>query len=242
MNATVARLTAHSLLGRRRVLMLLAFPAVLLALAAAARAWEGPDDQLAVLLLGGFALGTLLPLLGLVAGNGTIGPEIDDGSIVYLLSKPLSRHVIVVTKLAVAVVVVLLLGAVPVYVAGVVVTGSTGGLAVGYAVGAAVAGIAYCALFVLLSLVTRNAVVIGLVYALVWESLVGQLVPGARDLSIQQWSLALTERVVGSAAEQAGVNSAVGLTTAVVALLVVVVGGTWFAGHRLQTLRLTSDV
>ena len=42
-----------------------------------------------------FALGTLVPLLGLIAGTGAIGPEIDDGSIVYLLAKPvLRRHIV----------------------------------------------------------------------------------------------------------------------------------------------------
>ena len=41
-----------------------------------------------------------MPLLGLIAGTGAIGPEIDEGSIVYLLAKPLNRYSIVVTKLA----------------------------------------------------------------------------------------------------------------------------------------------
>ena len=108
-DVTVARLTAGSLLGRRRALLLLALPAVLLVLAGAARALAGQDAQLSAFVLGSFALGTVVPLLGLLAGTGAIGPEIDDGSIVYLLSKPLSRQVMVVSKLLVAVAVVLVL-------------------------------------------------------------------------------------------------------------------------------------
>jgi ABC-2 type transport system permease protein len=241
MNATVARLTALSLLGRRRALLLLALPAVLLVLSAVTRALVGPDEGFAVGLLGGFALGTLVPLLALIAGTGAIGPEIDDGSIMYLLSKPLSRPSIVVTKLVVAIGVVTVFGAVPVLAAGLILTGTTGGLAVAYAVGTLVAGIAYCALFVLLAVVTRNAVVVGLLYALIWEALVGQFVPGAQALSIQQWSLALTERLVGDPAEGLGVTAAVGMPQAVVLLLVVIVGATWYAGRRLRTLRLTGD-
>ena len=241
LDPTVARLTAGSLLGRRRALLLLALPAVLLALAVAARALAGRDAELSAFVLGSFALGTVVPLLGLLAGTGAIGPEIDDGSIVYLLSKPLSRHVMVVTKLLVAVTVVLLLGALPTLLAGLVLAGTTDGLAVGFAVGAAAAGIGYCALFLLLAVVTRNAVVVGLLYALIWESLVGQLVPGAQALSIQQWALVLTERVVGSRAQELGADSAVG-GIGIVLLVSVVVGATWYAGHRLRTLRLTSDV
>ena len=238
---TVARLTAGSLLGRRRALLLLALPAVLLVLAGAARALAGEDAQLSSFLLGSFALGTVVPLLGLLAGTGAIGPEIDDGSIVYLLSKPLSRPTMIVSKLLVAIAVVLVLGALPTLVAGLILSGTADGLAVGFAAGAAAAGIGYCALFLLLAVVTRNAVVVGLLYALIWESLLGQLVPGAQALSIQQWALVLTERIVGARAEELGADSAVG-GIGIVLLVTVVVGATWYAGHRLRTLRLTSDV
>ena len=241
MNATVAQLTARSLLGRRRALLLLMLPVVLLLLCGAARLLAGPDTGVSVALLGGFALGTVVPLLGLIAGAGAIGPEIDDGSIVYLMSKPLSRHSIVLSKLAVAVAVVTVVAAVPTLFAGMVLSGTAGGLAVGYAIGAGVAGLAYCALFVLLAILTRNAVVVGLIYVLIWESLVGSYVPGAQVLSIQQWALAITEKVLGSSAGTLGVSSAVSFATGVVLIAVVVAGCTWFAGSRLRTLRLTGS-
>lgn len=240
MNATVVRLTARSLLGRRRALLLALLPAVLLLMSTAVRGLVGPEPEVAVLVLGTFALGTLLPLLGVIAGTGSIGPEIDDGSIVYLLSKPLSRHVIVLSKLVVAVGVVLVLGALPTLLSGLVLVGTEDGIAVAYGAASAVAGTAYCALFVLLGVVTRNAVVVGLLYALVWESLVGQLVPGAQALSVQQWSLWLAERLLGTAAQDLGVSSAVG-AVAVPLLLALTVGCAWAAGHQLRSLRLTSE-
>jgi ABC-2 type transport system permease protein len=241
MNATVAQLTARSLLGRRRALLLLALPAVLLLLCGAVRLLAGPDTDVSVGLLGGFALGTIVPLLGLIAGAGAIGPEIDDGSIVYLLSKPVSRHSIVRSKLAVAVAVVIVVAAVPTLLAGLVLSGTAEGIAVGYAIGAGVAGLAYCALFVLLAILTRNAVVVGLIYVLLWESLVGSFVPGAQVLSIQQWALAVTQQVLGASAAPLGVSSAVSFGAGVALIAVVVAGCTWFAGSRLRTLRLTAS-
>jgi ABC-2 type transport system permease protein len=241
MNGTVARLTARSLLGRRRAMLLLALPAVLIVLSVLIRALAGGDDDVTVGVLGGFALSTLVPLLGLIAGTGAIGPEIDDGSIVYLLSKPLSRHTIVRTKEAVAVAVITVFGAVPVLLAGLILSGSSAHLALGYALGALVAGLGYGALFLLLAVLTRHAVVVGLLYALIWESLVGSYVPGAQTLSVQQWALAFTERVVGDRAAALGVTSAVSLAAAVPLMLVLVVGSTWYAGTRLRTLRLSSD-
>jgi ABC-2 type transport system permease protein len=242
MNATVAQLTARGLLGRRRALLLLGLPAVVLLLAAGVRWLAGEDPDNTVVLLGGFAVGTLVPLLGLIAGTGSIGPEIDDGSIVYLLSKPLRRSSIVHSKLLVAIAVVAAFAALPTFVAGLILSGMADRLALAYAIGALVAGIAYCALFLALAVITRHAVVMGLLYALIWESLIGNLVPGAQALSIQQWATAITEKVVGTTrAAELGIDPAVGLGAAIPLLLAVTVGFTWYAGSRLRSLRLSSD-
>ena len=249
MNPTVAHLTARSLLGRKRTLLLLLLPLALLGLCVLARILGGldPDIQreldgpLAPDLLGAFGIAVLMPLLGLIAGTGAIGPEIDEGSIVYLLAKPLNRYSIVVTKLLVAVGVVVAFGVLPVLVAGIVLTGEVGSVTISYAVGALAAGVAYSALFLMLAVITRNAVVVGLIYALVWESLVGGLVPGAQDLSIQQWATAVLRQVYGDGAYLLGIGAAVGFVTGLVLLLVVTLGATWYAGRRLQTLRLADD-
>jgi ABC-2 type transport system permease protein len=241
MNSTVLRLTWRSLLGRRRAILLMALPVILLLLAIAVRLVHGKDTEAAVNLLNAFSIGFLVPLICLIAGTGAIGPEIDDGSIVYLLAKPLSRYAIVNSKLAVAITVSTLFAAVPTLFAGLIVAGGASNVAVAYAVGVLVAGIAYSSLFLLLAILTRNAVVVGLLYALVWETVVGGYVPGAQALSIQQWSLSLTKQIVGPGAGDVGVTSAVGLPTGVVLLVVVTVAGTWYAGRRLRSIRFTSE-
>src|SRR5213592_111915 len=110
---TVARLTYRALLGRRRALILFALPVLLVVIAALVRGLTGADDQTASDLLGGFALATMVPLIGVIAGTGAIGPEIDDGSIVYLLSKPVKRPTIIMTKLIVAIAVTMAFSAIP---------------------------------------------------------------------------------------------------------------------------------
>ena len=102
MNATVARLTARSLLGRRRTVLLSLLPLALLGLCVLARILGGLDPGiaeeleggLAADLLGAFGIAIMMPLLGLIAGTGSIGPEIDEGSIIYLLAKPISLSLI----------------------------------------------------------------------------------------------------------------------------------------------------
>ena len=237
MNVTVARLTARGLLGRRRGLLLLAVPALLLVLSVIIRAAVGQDESTTVNVLGTLALGTLVPLLGLIAGTGAIGPEIDDGSIIYLLAKPLPRWKIVTTKLMVAFGCTVVFGAVPTYLAGVILFGNFEGVAVAYGVGALVAGAAYSAIFLLLGVVTRHAVVVGLLYSLVWESVVGSFVTGAKTLSVQQWSLAVARQI----ADPGVITSAVHLPTAVPLLVVVTLGGSALAAARLSRLTLAGE-
>ncbi|GAA3227277.1 ABC transporter permease [Streptomyces sp. XM83C] len=236
-NPTVARLTYRALLGRRRALILGALPMLLLLIATAVRALTGADDQIAADVLGGFALATMVPIIGVIAGTGAIGPEIDDGSVVYLLSKPVKRPTVIFTKLIVAIAVTMAFSAVPTLIAGLILNGNGQQIAVAYTVAALVASIAYAAMFLLLGTVTRHAVVFGLVYALVWEALFGSLVAGARTLSVQQWSLAVAHRVAGGDL----VTSDVGLTTATVLLVVVTVLATWYAGQRLRSLTLAGE-
>ncbi|WP_406171325.1 ABC transporter permease [Streptomyces sp. NBC_00996] len=234
---TVARLTYRGLLGRRRALILGALPALLIVIAAAVRSFSGADDQVASDVLGGFALATMVPIIGVIAGTGAIGPEIDDGSVVYLLAKPLKRPAIIFTKLIVAVAVTMAFSAVPTFIAGMILNGNGQQIAVAYTVAALVASIAYAALFLLLGTVTRHAVVFGLVYALVWEALFGSLVSGARTLSVQQWALAVGHKVTGGDL----VTSDVSLPTATVLLAAVTVLATWYAGQRLRSLTLAGE-
>nr|WP_206324102.1 ABC transporter permease subunit [Streptomyces sp. HNM0574] len=231
-------MTWRALLGRRRALLLCVLPLLLVGVAFAVRSMTGMDDRVAAELLGGFALATMVPLIGVIAGTGAIGPEIDDGSIVYLLSKPLKRSTIICTKLVVAIGVTVAFSAVPTLIAGFVLNGNSQQIAVAFAVAAAVASVGYSAVFLLLGTVSRHAVVFGLVYALIWEALFGSLISGARTLSVQQWALAVGERIAGPGA---GVASDVGLTTAVVLLVAVTVGGTWLASRKLRTLTVVGD-
>ncbi|MER6995291.1 ABC transporter permease [Streptomyces sp. NPDC000410] len=236
-NPTVARLTYRALLGRRRAAVLFLLPGLLLLIAAAVRAFNGVDDQVAADVLGGFALATMVPLIGVIAGTGAIGPEIDDGSIVYLLAKPVKRPTIIVTKLIVAIAVTMAFSAIPTLLAGLILNGNGQQIAVAYMVAALVASIAYSALFLLLGTVSRHAVVIGLVYALVWETLFGSLVSGARTLSVQQWSLALAEKI----GAEGMIASDVGLPVAVALLVGVTLLATAYAGQKLRRLTLAGE-
>ncbi|SDH51932.1 ABC-2 type transport system permease protein [Sinosporangium album] len=237
MNTVIAGITYRALLGRRRIWMLILLPAVLIGLAILLRSIDSADHRSVVLLMQNFAIGMMLPLLGLIAGTGVIAPEIDDGTITHLLSKPISRPVIVRTKFAVAVSLLALFAAVPTFVAAWLMVGFEADIAVGFAVGALAGGIAYAALFLALGVVTRHAVTIGITYALVWEGLVGNFVPGARRFSIQQWAQSVTDWL--STSERIDVETT--LAFSLPALAIVTVVGVVWAGTRLSRFSFTGD-
>lgn len=237
MNTTIMRLTARSLLGGRRVVLLAAMAVVLVALCILLRVVNGLDHSVTTEFLQSVALGTMIPLFGLIVGTGVISPEIDDGSIIYLLSKPVPRPVIVLSKLAVAIGATVVFAAVPTFISGLIMSGTQAQLAIAFGVGALLALVAYSAIFLLLSVVTRHAVVFGLAYALIWESFIGGYVPGARTLSVQQWSMSVSEAV----AAEGMVSADVGLAAALVLLVVATVAATWFAGQRLRVLTLAAE-
>lgn len=240
--ATVVRVVAglgvRSVFGRRRGVLLYLLPVVLVGLAVLVRVMVGTDDSDSdTAVLHGLGLAVLVPLVALISTSGLLAPEIDDGSIAYLLAKPVNRHVVVLGKLLVAVGCVTAFAAVPLLVAGLLLRPGDPSLAIGYAVGSLAGGAAYCSLFALLSIRTRHAVVAGLVYLLVWESLLGGLLDGVRWLSVTRWSA----RIVEALSDAAPVSVDLSATYAVVACLVVVLGGAWVAGSRLRAFNLTGD-
>jgi len=233
---TIVRLGVRSIFGRWRGILLIVLPVVLLGISVLVRALVGQDVDPAQGTLYGLGLVVIVPLVALLATSGLLAPEIDDGSISYLLAKPISRHTIVASKLVVSFACVLVFGALPMLAAGLVLLPGSPSFAVGFGLASLVGGAAYCAVFALLSVLTRHAVVIGLIYLLVWEGLLGGLLDGVRWLSITRWSAELVDRVAGLE-----LVDDLPLAYAVIAIAIVIAAGAWRTGWQLRGFNLTGD-
>lgn len=232
---TIVRLGVRSVLGRRRGALMALLPAVLLSLAVLVRSLVGADPDAASGTTYALGIVVLVPLLALLVTSGLVSPEIDDGSVVYLLAKPIARWRIVVSKLVVAGGCTTLLGALPVLVSAFVLGGEVGP-ALSFALAALLGGLGYCALFAWLSVGRRHAVVLGLVYLLIWEGLLGGLLDGVRWLSLTRWSAAVVE-----ATSEVDLGAGVPTAYAVVALAVVVLGGAALTARGLGRYDLRGD-
>jgi ABC-2 type transport system permease protein len=233
--STVAWITARGLLGRRRFLLLFPLPILLVGLAALSRGFGVNAQEWAWPVIGGLGFAVLLPVTALIVGTGVLGAEIDDGTVVHILSKPLARWRIIIPKLAVSTVVTAVTAAIPLYVAGVLADGVRLGLAL--IAGAFVAAFAYSALFLALSLVTRRPVLVGLVYVLIWEGLMTNIISGTRVLSIQQYAVTITERI----ADTPLLVTSVSLPVSVVMSALVAVGFTALAIDRLRSFSVAGE-
>lgn len=223
MNADIVRLTFRQLAGQRwRVLLILLFAllpvvaAVALRLSGegavdatgvsgaeaarrAAAGWPRLDDLLNTV-YGGLIVSTLLPLAALIFGTSAINTEVEDGTAVYLLGRPISRREILFSKLAVAWPLTAAFVALSTVAAGLVLAGdlSAGPRTVAaFTVAVIFGALVYTAVFLALAAATTRAFVIGLFYIFIWEGLVAGLFAGARVLSISDYTLGLAGLLAG---------------------------------------------
>ena len=232
MNGTIAQLTLSTLLRKWRGILLALLPLTMLGLSAFLAAVVGEAD-VAEGLLGGLNLTTVVPLVALIIGTGAISTEVDDGSIGYLLTKPVKRGLIISTKYIVAICAALVFAAVPTAIAAIILTGEFGAVATSYTIAAAIACVVYCALFLMVGVVSKQAVMIGLLYILLWEGLICGIVEGARVLSVKYWATS-----IASTTADTTLVASIGVTTAAILAVVTTLGAIWYAGHRLRSLTI----
>jgi ABC-2 type transport system permease protein len=238
-NPTVAWITMRATLSRKRAL-LFALPAVILILfTLALKASRPPARPWPSHVLGTFGFSVLLPLTALIIGTSVLGAEIDDGSIVHLLATPVRRSSVVVTKFLVATGLTMVFAAIPELIAALIagggsapapagtgpvplgpgdglVTISSGKLALGLFVGALACSVIYNAVFVMVSVATTRAIAVGLLYVLVWETLLSNFVSGVKLLSVSHYGLGIANGFANDTALQAGLTVATSVVMGVI--------------------------
>jgi ABC-2 type transport system permease protein len=180
---------------------------------------------------------TVLPLTALLFGTSVLGDELEDGTVIYLLTKPVERWRILLPKIAAAWLLTWLLALASIAGAVLIVLGgSGGGIILGFAIGAAVGALAYICVFVLLSIVTSRALIAGLVFVFIWEGAVSGIFEGVRYLSIRHYVLGLADWLTDL--PEAALDAYVGGVTALVLSLIVILVAAVYAERRLQRVEI----
>jgi ABC-2 type transport system permease protein len=206
----IARLTVRAVLGRRRTVLMLLLAAIPILVGLLVRANSDGIREIGPT-LDGLVVRIILPLVALVFGTAALGSELEDGTAVHLLTKPISRITVVLAKVAVAGTLTALLVVPSTLLSAVLLAGpGTGLVNVAMSLGAGVlaGSYVYAAIFAALSVITSRGLILGLGYALVWEGLLAGLLPGTQVFSVREYvrgivnavSPSVIESVVGSGA------------------------------------------
>ena len=199
---TVVWLTRRQLFARRRAYVafaVLLVPAII-AMLVRFNAGEGDLDAVGSLstIYKEITLGVLLPLTALVFGTSAFGGEVDDGTLIYLMVKPVPRWQLTFSKYIVALMATLVVVLGSIFLAWLAMqNGAPFRVPLAYAAGAFVGSLIYCAIFVTLGITSRRALAIGLLYIVAFENVLSRSVVGVKSLSVREFALAVCKRVAG---------------------------------------------
>jgi ABC-2 type transport system permease protein len=237
--STIAWLTARQLLARRRGVPVLLLALIPVAVAALFRMSGGEDATGFALTTGEhFVVRIVLPLIALVFGTGAMGAERDEGTAIYLLTRPVPRWRVALTKLITAATLTAALVVPSSLLTSLVALGGTDqqGIALGFAAGVAAGSVLYTALFVALGIFVRRALAVGLLYVVAWEVAAAQMFAGTRTLSIRQYVLTFADRYITAADE--AFSASLDLRTALLMSAAVLVVAGVLAVHRLGSFEV----
>jgi ABC-2 type transport system permease protein len=239
---TIAFVTYRALVSRRRAILMLLLVLVPVGLAMLARFRGLPGDPVdrAAAIIELLVVRTVLPLVALVFGTSAIGAELDDGTAIHLLTKPVARWQIIAGKILAAGPATAVLVGASTLLTGLIVGGERGALGVTLALTLAVivGSLLYVTVFVALSVMTSRALIIGLIYVVLWEGVLAGLFEGTQVLSIREYTMAIAAALDPSRVLTE--SAPLGITTAVVGSVLVLAVGFGLAARRLADLELTA--
>ena len=225
----VTTLTMRQFTGGRtaRLALVLSLIPALFAAIYVARPWEVTPHEFTIDLFRELIVPTLLPIVVLLPATAAFGNELEDGTLPYLLMKPVSRLRLVLGKYA-----AVLLVTIPALLIGLATTtliasrgpaaGDLGRVLIAMA-GASAAAVALLgAVFLLVSLLIPRALLAGMIYIFAWESLLGRFLPGVRAISSREHALQVFDGILNDDFPAASNAALTMLVVAVVCLLLAV--------------------
>ena len=236
--AAIASVTLRALLGRRRslLMLLLAATPVLLGLLVVANADELSPETLGAT-IDGFVNRIVLPLIALVFGTSALGSELDDGTAIPLLTKPIGRRSIILAKIAVAGTLTAGLIVPSTLLAGLLMGGGDADaikVTFAYAVANLVGSYLYVAIFLVLGVITSRGLIIGLAYSLIWEAVVSSLLRGSQVFSVREYIAGIASALEPAASPDSVIGAGGFLYAAVVFVCAVAIGSLALATYEVR--------
>ena len=232
-------LFSRNLVSKGKVFLALGVGVLSCLLGFALRQSSNPADVMDFLFFYGLAL--VVPVFSLVMASSALGNLVEDETLVYLWLRPTRRIYIAAAAWLASFALSLPPTVIPLTLATAIATSGDSTLTMA-TFGAVTLGVlAYTALFTLLGLLLRRALIIGLAYLFIWELFVTKAGEGAASLSVSAYPLAALVEwsqspVIGVEGGALGDRS---LTTAVLVPFLVAVVCIGLTGYRLAKSNVT---
>jgi ABC-2 type transport system permease protein len=232
----IFNLTLRQQVLRKSTLLLIglaALPVLLALLFRLTDTDDAPQTWTAEVLYSGLMITAVLPLTALMFGTSVIGDEMEDGTAVYLLTKPVSRWQILVPKILAPWLLTALILVVSTVVAGwVAIESGARDVIYGASIAVILGALVYTVLFIMLSILSSHALIIGLIYVFIWEGAVAGLFEGVRYLSVRHYTLGVADWASGNIPNT--FDAYVGGGSAILLMAVVAALAALYANQRLQ--------
>ena len=234
----VGRVTARALLGRRRTILMALLAGAPVVLGLLVRIGNGPRPSALQGSLDGLIVSSVLPLVALVFGSAALGSELDDGTGVHLLTKPIPRWAIVLPKLLVSGGLTAALVVPSTILSGILLGGAAShqlGLTFAFAAAVLIGGFLYSAIFVALGALTSRGLVIGLAYSLLWEGLLSSALRGTQLFSVREYVRGMASALASPGDVQSVVGGQAFVLAAVAMVIVAAIASARLERYEIRT-------
>lgn len=184
----------RSVATRGRIIAMLAVAAIGLLVGVLIDRAEEVTDLERVEFLSGFGLLIFVPLVCVVMATATLGNLVEEKTLVYFWLRPVGRWQIAAAAWIASLVVLLPVVLIPMGVYGVVL-GSDANDVIGLLVASTLGVLCYSSVFTFLGLLTKRALLWGLVYIVLWEGLIGGWSRSAGWVAIRTHTMSALSRI-----------------------------------------------
>ena len=135
-------------------------------------------------------LSILVPIVALIFASASLGDTREDGTLVYLWLRPISRLSVSTGAWAASVTIALPLTVIPMTISALLLDAGNR-VVTATIITSILAVVAYSGLFVTLGLIVKNPVLWGLAYIFIWEAIVASFAKPAAALAVSGYSRAI---------------------------------------------------
>tara|TARA_B100001121_G_scaffold249512_1_gene225162 strand:+ start:609 stop:1340 length:732 start_codon:yes stop_codon:yes gene_type:complete len=179
-------------------------------------------------------LSILVPIVALIFASASLGDTREDGTLVYLWLRPISRVSVSTGAWAASVTIALPLTAIPMTVSAILLDAGNS-VVTATIITTILAVVAYSGLFLTLGLIVKNPVLWGLAYIFIWEAIVASFAKPAAALAVSGYSRAI---ITGRTNVEFDYLFDPSQNVSILMLIIITIAGIAFSSARLNRLEV----